>query len=61
MINQEYLDSMTSEERRRHDIKGTAGIVRLAADLIESENIAVNPDTLLDDGKRFSFEYEKHL
>ena len=57
MNNQEYLNNMTSEQRRRSRIEGTAGILKLVADLVETEVIIVNPDTLHDDGKAFSFEY----
>ena len=57
MNNQEYLSNMTAEQRRRHRIEGTAGILRLFAGAVEDEGIAVDVDTMRDDGKAFSFVY----
>ena len=59
MNNQEYLDKMTPEQRQRSRIDGQVGILSLYADYIREGEIIVNPDTLNDDGKTFSFSYMK--
>ncbi len=57
MNNQEYLDKMSPEQKRRSQIEGQVGIVQLYANLIETGDIILNPDTLHDDGENFSFKY----
>ncbi len=59
MNNQEYLERMSPEQRQRNRIEAQAGILNLYADLIKEGEIIVNPDTLNDDGGKFSFSYMK--
>ncbi len=59
MNNQQYVSNMPTEQKHKSQIEGTAGILIFIADLIARGNIVVNPDTLHDDGKMFSFIYRK--
>ena len=59
MNNEEYLANMSPEQRRQSRIEGTVGILKLIADQVEKGKIIVNADTLNDNGKTFSFEYEE--
>jgi hypothetical protein len=59
MDNQEYLDRMTPKQREQSERDGIAGIIELQADCVRGGSIIVDPDSLQDDGKSFSFKYQK--